>query len=206
MNTEGSPITPNQQPSSIPSRTPARSSTATGRSGNHVRRATTRPIRARIPMSEDGITPAPVQPERVTTRYWTDEEHQKYLIAGARYGFKNQKKISEAVGTRDKVQTRTHTQKFFMKIMTQTARSFAEDDLLHLHKDQRELEVQKIKAQSKVDKRANLHLLSIVADTIGDTLLYVHQNPAPEEQIVNNNVGASAGDEAALLLGLKNDQ
>jgi len=49
------------------------------------------------------------------SRYWTEEEHQKFLEAIEKFGIKNSKSIADFVGTRTPTQVRTHAQKFFKK-------------------------------------------------------------------------------------------
>jgi SHAQKYF class myb-like DNA-binding protein len=50
-------------------------------------------------------------------RYWTDEEHQKFLDALQVIGPKDVKAIAAFVGTRSATQVRTHAQKFFLKLV-----------------------------------------------------------------------------------------
>ncbi|EKX40377.1 hypothetical protein GUITHDRAFT_142870 [Guillardia theta CCMP2712] len=50
------------------------------------------------------------------SRYWTEEEHQRFLEAVEKYGHKDVKSISSIVGTRSATQVRTHAQKYFMKM------------------------------------------------------------------------------------------
>ncbi|KAA8494521.1 Myb-like protein I [Porphyridium purpureum] len=57
-----------------------------------------------------------------TTRYWTKEEHQRYLIARAKYGEKDFVNISAFVGTRTPRQVRTHGEKFHKKLVREEAR------------------------------------------------------------------------------------
>ncbi|KAK4528646.1 hypothetical protein GAYE_SCF62G6591 [Galdieria yellowstonensis] len=46
------------------------------------------------------------------SRYWTLEEHERFLEARKIYGTRDTKSIAEYVGTRTVTQVRTHTQKF----------------------------------------------------------------------------------------------
>ncbi|KAF6000614.1 hypothetical protein F1559_002830 [Cyanidiococcus yangmingshanensis] len=48
-------------------------------------------------------------------RYWTPEEHQRFLEALEMYGSRNVRAISEYVGTRNATQVRTHAQKYFLR-------------------------------------------------------------------------------------------
>lgn len=50
------------------------------------------------------------------SRYWTQEEHQKFLVAIEMYGKKDLKSIAQHVGSRSIAQVRTHAQKYFAKI------------------------------------------------------------------------------------------
>jgi len=49
-------------------------------------------------------------------RYWSADEHQRFLDALEKYGQKNVKAISIYVGTRNATQVRTHSQKYFLKL------------------------------------------------------------------------------------------
>eukprot|EP00871_Galdieria_phlegrea_P005144 jgi/Galph1/5630/GphlegSOOS_G4279.1 len=46
------------------------------------------------------------------SRYWTEEEHERFLEARRIFGLRNTKAIAEYVGTRTVTQVRTHTQKY----------------------------------------------------------------------------------------------
>lgn len=50
------------------------------------------------------------------SRYWTPEEHQRFLEALQKYGPKDVKSISMHVGTRNATQVRTHAQKYFLRL------------------------------------------------------------------------------------------
>lgn len=50
------------------------------------------------------------------SRYWTEEEHQRFLDAIQNYGHKDVKAIASVVGTRSATQVRTHAQKYFIKL------------------------------------------------------------------------------------------
>jgi len=49
-------------------------------------------------------------------RYWSPEEHQRFLEGLNRYGPKDVKSISQHVGTRNATQVRTHAQKYFLRL------------------------------------------------------------------------------------------
>lgn len=50
------------------------------------------------------------------SRYWTPEEHQRFLEALQKYGHKDVKAISMHVSTRNATQVRTHAQKYFLRL------------------------------------------------------------------------------------------
>eukprot|EP01133_Synstelium_polycarpum_P014512 gene14512-17129_t len=50
------------------------------------------------------------------SRYWTPDEHNRFLEALTKYGHKDVKAISNFVGTRNATQVRTHAQKYFLRI------------------------------------------------------------------------------------------
>ena len=52
------------------------------------------------------------------SRYWTEEEHSKFLEAVRCFGAHNHKVIASHVGTRSSTQVRSHSQKFFKKLET----------------------------------------------------------------------------------------
>lgn len=51
------------------------------------------------------------------SRYWTPEEHQRFLEALQKYGHKDVKSISMHVSTRNATQVRTHAQKYFLRLV-----------------------------------------------------------------------------------------
>jgi SHAQKYF class myb-like DNA-binding protein len=52
------------------------------------------------------------------SRYWTEEEHRKFLEAVRCFGAHNHKAIASYVSTRNSTQVRSHSQKFFKKLET----------------------------------------------------------------------------------------
>jgi len=50
------------------------------------------------------------------SRYWTAEEHQRFLEAIKRYGDKDIKSIAAHVGSRNATQVRTHLQKYYLRL------------------------------------------------------------------------------------------
>lgn len=62
------------------------------------------------------------QSDRKQSRYWTPEEHQRFLAAVIACGPKNYGQISEFVGTRNAKQVRTHAQKFQKRLEREEAK------------------------------------------------------------------------------------
>lgn len=60
--------------------------------------------------------------DRKASRYWTHDEHQRFLTAVAACGAKNYSQISEFVGTRNARQVRTHAQKFQQKLQREESK------------------------------------------------------------------------------------
>lgn len=60
--------------------------------------------------------PPPDGTDRKQSRYWTADEHQRFLAAIKTCGPKNYVQIAEIVGTRNAKQVRTHAQKFQKKL------------------------------------------------------------------------------------------
>lgn len=54
--------------------------------------------------------------KKAQSRYWTPEEHARFLEALEKFGPKEVRAISEYVGTRTTTQVRTHAQKFYLKL------------------------------------------------------------------------------------------
>jgi len=52
------------------------------------------------------------------SRYWTEDEHRKFLEAVRCFGAHNHKAIASYVSTRNSTQVRSHSQKFFKKLET----------------------------------------------------------------------------------------
>jgi len=50
------------------------------------------------------------------SRYWTAEEHERFIEAVKRYGSKDVKAIAQYVGTRNPTQVRTHAQKYYLRL------------------------------------------------------------------------------------------
>jgi len=66
--------------------------------------------------------PRPVERAVVQSRYWSEEEHKKFLEAVRCFGAHNHKAIATFVTTRNSTQVRSHSQKFFKKLETFSGR------------------------------------------------------------------------------------
>lgn len=64
----------------------------------------------------------------VTTRYWTDEEHERFISGINKHGHKNFSAISGMIGTRGRTQTRTHAQKFYIRVVRHVKKLALERD------------------------------------------------------------------------------
>jgi len=62
------------------------------------------------------------QKKKIQSRYWTPEEHERFLEALEKYGCKDVKAISNFVGTRSATQVRTHAQKYFLRLEREKTR------------------------------------------------------------------------------------
>eukprot|EP00177_Eucheuma_denticulatum_P000448 GFKZ01000781.1.p2 GENE.GFKZ01000781.1~~GFKZ01000781.1.p2 ORF type:complete len:833 (+),score=105.79 GFKZ01000781.1:243-2501(+) len=78
-----------------------------------------------LPRRNPPNTPAPniiqqQQPQeehkKASSRYWTADEHKRFLEGLQLYGHKDIKAISRHVGTRSATQVRTHAQKYYLRI------------------------------------------------------------------------------------------
>jgi len=58
----------------------------------------------------------PNQQSKGQSRYWTAEEHQKFLEAIRKYGDKDVRSIAAYVGSRNATQVRTHGQKYYLRL------------------------------------------------------------------------------------------
>uniref|UniRef100_A0A7S4NE03 HTH myb-type domain-containing protein n=1 Tax=Guillardia theta TaxID=55529 RepID=A0A7S4NE03_GUITH len=59
------------------------------------------------------------QPQEWKSRYWTAQEHQRFLDGLKVHGQRNFKAIATLVGTRTSTQVKTHAQKYFQKVSRQ---------------------------------------------------------------------------------------
>eukprot|EP01132_Coremiostelium_polycephalum_P009014 gene9014-11035_t len=62
------------------------------------------------------------------SRYWTPDEHSRFLEALSKYGHKDVKSISQYVATRNPTQVRTHAQKYFLRIDRERQRKIENKD------------------------------------------------------------------------------
>jgi len=49
-------------------------------------------------------------------RYWSEAEHERFLLGLQIYGKREQERIAQVVGTKTKIQVRTHAQKYFLRL------------------------------------------------------------------------------------------
>jgi SHAQKYF class myb-like DNA-binding protein len=71
----------------------------------------------------EGSLEATSKTERKTqSRYWTPDEHKRFLEGLARFGHKDMKAIARFVGTRSPTQVRTHAQKYYLKLAREAAK------------------------------------------------------------------------------------
>lgn len=59
---------------------------------------------------------------KTQSRYWTPDEHQRFLDALQEYGPKDVRAIATYVGTRNATQVRTHAQKYWIRVQREEAR------------------------------------------------------------------------------------
>lgn len=62
------------------------------------------------------------------SRYWTPDEHQRFLEALNKFGHKDVKAISGHVSTRNATQVRTHAQKYFLRLERERRKREGGDD------------------------------------------------------------------------------
>ena len=96
------------------------------------------------------LEPAPGQ-----TRYWTAEEHRKFLIATAKYGEKAYVAISNFVKSRTPKQVRTHAQKYQMK-MARIAKKQAKE-AEELAKAQEKSRQQRLQSRARTRSQTRSH-------------------------------------------------
>lgn len=83
---------------------------------------------------------AKAEAPKVQSRYWTPDEHQRFLQALAEFGPKDVRAIASFVGTRNATQVRTHAQKYFLRkereqrsaLHAARKRSMSESDLVRM--------------------------------------------------------------------------
>lgn len=79
---------------------------------------------------------------KVQSRYWTPNEHKRFLEALQKFGAKDVRAIASYVGTRNATQVRTHAQKYFLRVAREAKagsalqaarkRSMSESDLARM--------------------------------------------------------------------------
>jgi len=83
-------------------------------------------------------------PAKGQSRYWTSEEHQRFLDAMERFGPKDVRAIAAHVGSRNATQVRTHSQKYTLRLQREgkqltlsgsRKRSMSESDLRRVGRD-----------------------------------------------------------------------
>lgn len=62
-------------------------------------------------------------PKKGSSRYWTADEHSRFLEGLKLFGQKDIKSISRHVGTRSATQVRTHAQKYYLRIERERAKA-----------------------------------------------------------------------------------
>lgn len=65
----------------------------------------------------------PEEQKKASSRYWTADEHTRFLEGLEMYGQKDIKAISRHVGTRSATQVRTHAQKYYLRIERERAKA-----------------------------------------------------------------------------------
>jgi SHAQKYF class myb-like DNA-binding protein len=71
-------------------------------------------MKATAKTSSGALTPQP--------RYWSEQEHLRFLQALELYGFKDVRSIAEHVATRTATQVRTHAQKYYLRLAREAAK------------------------------------------------------------------------------------
>lgn len=89
---------------------------------SHAMQSTAPPNPQRVPPPIGVGKNQPDNSDRKQSRYWTPEEHDRFLAAVSACGAKNYGQISELVGTRNAKQVRTHAQKFQKRLEREEAR------------------------------------------------------------------------------------
>ncbi|GAM17097.1 hypothetical protein SAMD00019534_002720 [Acytostelium subglobosum LB1] len=68
------------------------------------------------------------QDKKKQSRYWTPEEHHRFLEALSKFGHRDVKSIAAFVGSRNSTQVRTHAQKYFLRIDRERQRKLENKD------------------------------------------------------------------------------
>eukprot|EP00188_Purpureofilum_apyrenoidigerum_P003927 Plantae.Rhodophyta-Purpureofilum_apyrenoidigerum.ctg426.p1 GENE.Plantae.Rhodophyta-Purpureofilum_apyrenoidigerum.ctg426~~Plantae.Rhodophyta-Purpureofilum_apyrenoidigerum.ctg426.p1 ORF type:complete len:245 (+),score=52.45 Plantae.Rhodophyta-Purpureofilum_apyrenoidigerum.ctg426:300-1034(+) len=125
-------------------------------------------------------------PPRVQTRYWTQQEHEKFIDALKLFGARDVRNIASFVGTRNPTQVRTHAQKYFLKMQregksmemsTNHRRCMSDSDLTKVEKRQSkeiredygehsEVGLPVIQASPLSNPTSGIDLLSVAAEAV----------------------------------------
>jgi len=94
------------------------------------------------------------------SRYWTVEEHQRFLEAIRKFGEKDVKAIASYVGSRNPTQVRTHGQKYYLRLEREKRKKDEETRTIEVKAD----EMEKNKSNSK-KKSQNLKRRKSLGDS-----------------------------------------
>jgi len=86
-------------------------------------------------------------PKKTQSRYWTKEEHEKFIEALRLFGKKDVKSISNYVGSRNATQVRTHAQKWFLKQKRESERKSIQKEREMVQKEE-QLQMQWMKLKN----------------------------------------------------------
>lgn len=177
-------------------RNPASSS----RTSNHLRQSTDAPPTANVPSTAVHVSQSPQvnddAQKKASSRYWTPEEHARFLEGLELFGQKDIKAISRHVGTRSATQVRTHAQKYYLRIERERAK--AEVDGKSPASDRT--------VNGKVDAAAKMVGAAANGPTANGTLVgghlsSCHTNSSSSNQIVNapTNTRSSPHDSTSSI-------
>ena len=114
---------------------------------------------------------------------WTEEEHNKFLIAISKYG-KKWKKIEEYIGTRSSTQARSHAQKYFNKITEESLevskKNIYEISVINRKKDENSL--------NKIDQQNIFKVTKEHIPSIKRNLLMMIKKQRSYSELLNNNI------------------
>mmetsp|Transcript_17528 Transcript_17528/g.36393 ORF Transcript_17528/g.36393 Transcript_17528/m.36393 type:complete len:482 (-) Transcript_17528:482-1927(-) len=91
-----------------------------------------------VPGSDTGAGEVRAEDDKkASCRYWTQEEHKRFLEGLELYGHKDIKGIARHVGTRNATQVRTHAQKYYLRLARETSKENPGENLLEAFEDPR---------------------------------------------------------------------